>query len=929
MSRLELDDYTLHEALGEGASGTVFRGTHRASGAAVAVKVVSAHDPRLAAAVEQEVRAMARVNHPNLLAVYDHGRLEGGEQVWLAVEYASGGSLEGWLPADWDELTAVLDDVLAGLSHAHARGLVHRDLKPANLLRALPSDGFPGVKIGDFGLTVIRDVDPVVRRGGTPLYMAPEQLRRDGVPTAASDLYGLGGMLWHWVTGAPPFQGEGSELVTQHRHASLPVFRPRFQVPVELEGVLRRLLAKEPEARPATVGEVRRGLRQDHPSVARAMARVTARAAIGQRLPGVGLRVLLLRDHALLGRQKARKVLVRALDEVRRTEVPQVWLVSGAPGIGASRLARWVGETAEEAGLARLLWAPDRDVAREEATRQPVVALYDPADGATESTLAELSFARGPLLVVATRHAGERWAELESRPNVHRLELGPLDAETLRELLVEQLGFAGGASLQVEPMCERVPGRAVSYVAQLATEGRLASSPDGFVVTPGPLPPPPPPSRLGAQLVTTLVARASDSDRRALRLGAVLGAEMADEVWRRILRAEGLGEPADLLGALAGAGQLVRRGEAWAWSEVHLPEVVLGDGGTPSEHLAASRALAGLPQDPVLLAREGLHLLRAGLVAEARAVLLTRRPGADLALMQFLATLLPELAAHMDGASGLERYHLRTQQLRCRMNLVSPFAAVEDARALAEAIGTSEGPGELWYGLSEDERREGVELAAITLALSDLGEEALQVLESIEPGCRGLRVRGMVASDLGDPVTAVAWYQKALASTDDPALRGRVMNGMGGALGTAGDLEQSAVWFRRSAEHMEPELRYTPLQNLARVMITRGRPDEAIDPAREALELADRHVRHRGSAARLIYTLAAALLGQRSEVERLGDRALYDQRRYGHRLGEPLCAVIAATTSPEPMVERFLRAVESQERQRLKDVSAREPAVTG
>ena len=241
----------------------VWRAHHRGDGTPVALKVLLpevAAQETFAEAFRFEVLSAARLDHPRITAVYDHGQVteeEAGSDLplhapWLAMELIEGssaGPLRGRLP--WRGLRGVLLGVLDGLAHAHARGVVHRDIKPGNVL----IDGEDRrVKLTDFGLAhSIRGKD----RGptdedfhGTPEYMAPEQIEcrwRDFGPW--TDLYAVGAMGWSLATGAPPYQGELKEVLLGHMAGFLPEFEPRQPVPDGLLGWIQTLMAASPSRR--------------------------------------------------------------------------------------------------------------------------------------------------------------------------------------------------------------------------------------------------------------------------------------------------------------------------------------------------------------------------------------------------------------------------------------------------------------------------------------------------------------------------------------------------------------------------------------------------------------------------------------------------------------------------------------------------------
>ncbi len=219
--------YRVIRLLGQGGMGAVWLCEHLVMNRQVAVKVVR---PGRSLG---EVRAAARVSHPNIVAAHDAD--EAGDSHLLVMEHVEGRTLaEEAGPMPVAEACRAARDAARGLAAAHAAGLVHRDVKPGNLIR----DAAGLVKVLDFGLAAGGD-------GGTPDYMAPEQA--DGVADARSDVYSLGCTLHHLLTGRPPFFGGAASCkLHAHRHWTPP---PVPGVPAALTAVLARMMAKRPEDR--------------------------------------------------------------------------------------------------------------------------------------------------------------------------------------------------------------------------------------------------------------------------------------------------------------------------------------------------------------------------------------------------------------------------------------------------------------------------------------------------------------------------------------------------------------------------------------------------------------------------------------------------------------------------------------------------------
>jgi len=245
--------YELLSVLGEGGMGKVYKARHRGLDKLVALKVL---DPRLAKHNElmrnaerfdREARAIARLDHPHCVRIYDHAA------GFIAMELIEGPTLgavlddQGQLPIA--RVLAIANDLLGALAHAHAHGVLHRDLKPDNVMLAKR-----GAVIIDFGLAALDDaVAKLTREGmalGTPAYLAPERLR--GYPhDVRSDLYALGVMLYEMIGGMKPFVGSTREDVMRNALARPPrplrVLRP--DIPPALDDAIMRALAKDPARR--------------------------------------------------------------------------------------------------------------------------------------------------------------------------------------------------------------------------------------------------------------------------------------------------------------------------------------------------------------------------------------------------------------------------------------------------------------------------------------------------------------------------------------------------------------------------------------------------------------------------------------------------------------------------------------------------------
>ncbi|HYT88518.1 MAG TPA: serine/threonine-protein kinase [Gemmataceae bacterium] len=248
----EVEGFEILGTLGAGGMGVVYKARQTRLGRLVALKVIRAGpyaDPQNLSRFRTEAEATARLQHPNIVQVYEVGEHQG--RPYLVLEFVGRGNLAEQLdgtplpPRRAAELVLALARAMA---HAHERGVLHRDLKPANVL--LAEDGTP--KIADFGLAKRLDADRGQTRTGeilgTPSYMAPEQAEgrvRDLGP--ATDIYALGAILYELLTGRPPFKGASMldtlEQVRTHEPVAPTALQPT--VPGDLETICLKCLQKE------------------------------------------------------------------------------------------------------------------------------------------------------------------------------------------------------------------------------------------------------------------------------------------------------------------------------------------------------------------------------------------------------------------------------------------------------------------------------------------------------------------------------------------------------------------------------------------------------------------------------------------------------------------------------------------------------------
>lgn len=273
-----LGPFEVQRRIGRGGMGEVFRGVHVTQRVPVAIKVMTAERARVEryrSSFRREVQAVARLDHPGVVTVFDHGEVDADAarasrgalsegEPYLVMELAPQGTLAALRPPlPYAPVRPVLLELLGALAHAHARDVIHRDLKPANVLVTGEGEA-PRVKLADFGLAhaLDRDGDDPGGLAGTARYMAPEQFERRHRDLGPwTDLYALGCVAWELLTGRAPFAGQTLRaLAAQHLEAPAPPLPAGCDAPPELDAWLQRLLAKRPRDRFAFAADAAQAL---------------------------------------------------------------------------------------------------------------------------------------------------------------------------------------------------------------------------------------------------------------------------------------------------------------------------------------------------------------------------------------------------------------------------------------------------------------------------------------------------------------------------------------------------------------------------------------------------------------------------------------------------------------------------------------------
>ena len=257
----KLGSFRIQAVLGTAAMHVVYRAINETTGLPAAVKVLGSEIAKQGTAYERfsrEAEILQQFRHPNIVRFLALGRFKGTS--YFAMEYVAGETLgqslvrRGSLP--WRQVVDLGIQICEALHYSHEHGVVHRNLKPSNLMVTQQGE----IKLIDFGIAKDLDATALTAPGrtlGTPAYMAPEQIRGTPEVSHKTDLYALGIVLYRMLTGQPAFSG-ASAVVLMHCHLNQPPPRPSAKVPeipVALDDLILKLMAKSPADRPSDAAE--------------------------------------------------------------------------------------------------------------------------------------------------------------------------------------------------------------------------------------------------------------------------------------------------------------------------------------------------------------------------------------------------------------------------------------------------------------------------------------------------------------------------------------------------------------------------------------------------------------------------------------------------------------------------------------------------
>ncbi len=266
----QIGQYKVVGALGAGGMGTVLLAEHVLLGRRAAIKTLLpelSREPEIVERFFNEARATSAITDPGVVQIFDFGYTDDGH-AYIVMELLSGEPLavrmEHLGPMPVQEALRIARQCAASLGAAHEHGIVHRDLKPENifLVHDAEAQGGERTKVLDFGICKLDGISKVKTQSGitmgTPVYMSPEQCRGAAAVDHRSDIYALGCVLFHMLTGEPPFDGEGSgDVIAAHVRDTAPLCSTlRPTIPASVDGLVMRCLEKKPEHRFTSMNEL-------------------------------------------------------------------------------------------------------------------------------------------------------------------------------------------------------------------------------------------------------------------------------------------------------------------------------------------------------------------------------------------------------------------------------------------------------------------------------------------------------------------------------------------------------------------------------------------------------------------------------------------------------------------------------------------------
>ncbi|MGD0677060.1 MAG: AAA family ATPase [Polyangiaceae bacterium] len=371
--------YEVVREIGRGGMGVVYLCKDVVTGDRVALKRLRSPEKGGARAAEeswwfhQEARAVSLLDHPAIVRARDFGQLADGSPFFV-MDVLPGRSVHEWMHTmhlPWSVIWAMVDQALAALAHAHARGVIHGDLKPSNIMLDLASGALgPRAYVLDLGLAWLREYrhdsrldgatapEVAVHSGaGTVGWVAPEQIRRQvALVGPATDLYALGCVMYRVMSGKEVFEGAAQDVLRAHKRSAVPAPRLPDDVPTKAAAFVLTLLEKKPWNRYEFAADARAAWAELRPPHAFTLEDIVQGHASSRAAPAAYARslapgILTLRGPMLVARQEERRDLWDLVKLAASGKRPQELVaLIGEAGVGKSRLAEWLCAEAHERG---------------------------------------------------------------------------------------------------------------------------------------------------------------------------------------------------------------------------------------------------------------------------------------------------------------------------------------------------------------------------------------------------------------------------------------------------------------------------------------------------------------------------------------------------------------------------------------------------